>query len=327
MRAVVFDRLGSVADGRLMDVAQLAPGPGAVLVEVRAVPVNYVDILTITGRYQFTPSLPFTPGKGPAGVVVGVGPGVSRVAVGDSVLAMAEHGGYAESLCLDEQSVYRLAGDLSFVDAASMSLAFDTAWMALRERARLQPGESVLVLGASGAVGGATLQVASAMGASVVLAGTSSPERLTDAASATAVVDLSGTGLRDSIRQQVYEITGGRGVDVIVDTVGGDAFDGAVRSLNWRGRLVVVGFASGRISTLKANYVLLKNIEVSGLQISDYRKRMPELMDECYAELFGWFASGVIRAAPAQIFSFHDWATAVELVERRRASGRLVLVP
>jgi NADPH:quinone reductase len=327
MRAVVFDRIGDVSDGRLRETADPAPSEREVVVEVRAVAVNYVDLLTMTGRYQFRPALPFTPGKGPSGVVVGVGGGVSRVAVGDPVLAMAEYGGYAELACLDERSVYGLHPSLSFVNAASMSLAYDTAWMALRQRARMRPGESVLVLGATGAVGRAALQLSRAMGATAVFAASSSPDRLLDRGLATAVVDVSGNNLRETIREQVYAANGGRGVDVVIDTVGGDAFDGAVRALDWGGRLVVVGFASGRIPTLKMNYLLLKNIEISGLQISDYRKRDPALMDACYDELLTWFADGTITAASARTFALEDWAAALELLEQRKTRERLVLIP
>jgi NADPH2:quinone reductase len=323
MRAVIVEELGSPADARLGEAADPVAADGQVLVEINAAPVNYVDLVTLSGKYQFTPSLPYTPGKGPAGVVRAVGAGVDGVAVGDRVLAMAEYGGYAELVAVDHRQVYRIPDRMSFVDAASMSLAFDTAWVALRDRARVRSGETVLVLGAKGAVGGAAVQLAKAMGARV-LAGVSSPEGFDGA---DGVVDLSTPDLRDSISEQVFAANGGTGVDVVIDPLGGDPFDGAIRAVNWRGRVVVIGFAAGRIPTLKVNYLMLKNIEVSGLQISDYRKRTPELMEECYRELFGFYLDGKIAAPASTTLPLAQWRTALRMVEERTAPGRLVLLP
>lgn len=328
MRAVRVREFGVVETAGIENVSDPDPGPGEVLVEVHAAPVNYVDHLTFSGLYQFKPALPYTPGKGPAGVVRSVGAGVTAVAPGHRVLAMAEYGGYAELAVAPEAQVYRLPDRMSFVDAAAMALGFDTSWMALRDRARLEPGESVLVLGATGAVGGAAVQLAKAMGAGTVIAGVSSPDRFADvAAGADAVVDLSREPLRDTIRAQVDDATGGSGVDVVIDPLGGDAFDGSVRALAWRGRLVVIGFAAGRIPTLRVNYLLLKNIEVSGLQISDYRKRTPELMAECYREVFAFYDTGTVTAPHTHTVPLDAWATALDAVAQRTARARVVLLP
>jgi NADPH2:quinone reductase len=329
MRAVMVHGFGSAETARIEETADPRPGPGEVLVEIHATPVNYVDLVTLRGEYQFRPKLPYTPGKGPAGVVRELGAGVQDLRVGDRVLAMAEYGGYAELVAVDQSQVYRLPDTLSFTDAAAMSLAFDTAWMALRDRARLQTGESVLVLGASGAVGTAAVQLAKAMGAGSVLAAVSSPEKFValKAMGADEMVDLSRPDLRESIREQVFAVTGGSGVDVVIDPLGGDPFDGAVRAIAWRGRLVVIGFAAGRIPTLKLNYVMLKNIEVSGLQISDYRKRTPELLRDCYREMFEFCSEGRITAPPVNTFALSDFATAVQAVEARKNTSRIVLLP
>lgn len=329
MRAVIVEKLGSLDDSRLADQAPPEPGDREVLIEVRAVPVNYVDLLTMSGKYQFTPPLPYTPGKGPVGVVRALGRDVRGFGVGDRVLAMAERGGYAEMAVAEERRVYRLPDSMSFVEAAAMSLSFDTAWMALRERARLLPGESVLVLGATGAVGNAAVQLAKAMGAGAVLAGVSSADRFQSAkaAGADAMVDLSRPVLVDSIREQVFEATGGEGADIVIDPLGAEAFDGAIRAVRWRGRLVVVGFAAGRIPTLTVNYVLLKNIEVSGLQISDYRQRWPELMADCYRDIFRYREEESVRAPAHTAMPLEEWKSALRAVENRTAVGRLVLVP
>jgi len=330
MRAVRVAELGAIEYGRIDRVTEPTPKPDEVLVDIHAAPVNYVDLLTLEGRYQFHPELPYTPGKGPAGVVRQVGSNVDGIRAGDRVLAMAEYGGFAEAVTVDGRQVHHLPATVGYAEAATLSVAFDTAWMALRDRARLAAGESALVLGATGAVGGAVIQLARAMGASTVLAGLVSPERLDSSpfgAMVDGTVDLGRPRLRDSIREEVFEITNGRGVDVIVDAVGGDAFDGGVRALAWRGRFVVVGFASGRIATLGSNYVLLKNIEVCGLQISDYRKRMPELVARAFREVFEFVASGAVRIPAYQTLPLEDWASALHTIKAREADRRLVLVP
>jgi NADPH2:quinone reductase len=328
MRAVQVHEFGDLGAIALATIDDPRPGPGQVLIKTEAVPVNYVDLVTMEGRYQFKPNLPYVPGKGPAGTVLAIGGDVEHIRVGDRVLAMAEYGGYAERTVADAAQVYRLPESLSFTDAAAMSLAFDTAWMALRERARLAPGETVLVLGASGAVGGAAVQLAKAMGAERVLAGVSGPDRFAAVTKlgADGCVDLSRPNLRDDVREQVRALTGS-GVDVVIDALGGDPFDGAVRAVNWRGRVVIVGFATGRIPTLKMNYPMLKNIEVSGLQISDYRKRTPDLMAQCYEEIFALYGEGRVLAPPSRTFAFSDWREAVETLKSRATSDRIILQP
>ncbi len=329
MRAAVVRAFGAIADVALGDVATPVPGEGEVLVTVQAAPVNFVDLLVIGGTYQFLPPLPFVPGKGPAGVVASCGPGVGGLQPGDAVLAMAEQGGYAEQVCVKASQVYRRPAGMSAIQAASMSLAYDTAWFALRERARLAPGEIVLVLGASGAVGIAAIQLARAMGARV-LAGVSRPERAADvlAAGAEAVIDLSVPYLRDGLREQVRAATGGALADIVIDPIGGDAFDAALRALAWCGRLVVVGFAAGRIPSVKANYLLVKNIEVSGLQISDYRKRRPHRVAECFAEIFGFYEQGLIAPPEAVTLPLAQAAEGLAMVRDRASGGRrVVLLP
>lgn len=329
MRAVKVDQLGSIDNGGLAEVADPVPGPGEVVVDVHAAPVNYVDVVTITGQYQFTPKLPYTPGKGPAGVVRAVGSAVTGLAAGDRVLAMAEYGGFAEQAVADHRLVYRIPDAMPFVDAASMSLAFDTAWMALRERARMAAGETVLVLGATGAVGAAAVQLAKAFKAGRVIAGVSSADRSGEARGAGAdhVIDVSRDDLRDELRAEVHAVTDGAGVDIVIDPVGGDVFDAAIRALAWRGRLVVIGFAAGRIPTVRANYLLLKNIELSGMQISDYRRRTPELLRDCYRELFDLYQQDAVHPQATVTYPMTDWQAALRAVQARETRARVVLLP
>jgi NADPH:quinone reductase len=326
MRAIVVDEFGPPERMRIAEVPVPRPGSGEVLIEVHVAPVNYVDLLIVGGTYQFLPACPFIPGKGPAGVVTAVGPGVTAPRIGERVLAMAEEGGYAELVALRADQCHRLPPRMSFVEAASLSLVYDTAWFALRERARLVPGETVLVLGASGGVGHAAVQLARAVGARV-LAGISRPEKAAAvrAAGAEAVIDLSGKSLRETLREEVWAATDGRGADVILDPLGGEVFAAALRALAWCGRLVVIGFAAGQIPTVKANYLLLKNIEVSGLQVSDYRKRRPARMAACFAEIFEFYEQGRIKPVAGEVFSLDRAGEALAAVRERRLAGRAVL--
>ena len=328
MKAVVVHAFGAVGSASVEEVETPTPGAHEILLGVELVPANFVDTLVMTGKYQFLPDLPFIPGKGPTGTVLTAGPGVTRFRVGDRVLAMAEQGGYGEAVCVHEDQCYGLPAELTFEHAASISLAYDTAWFALTDRARMVAGETVLVLGATGAVGRAAIQLAKAKGATVVAAVSTEAKRALAAdAGADHIVDLSRPDLHDGLRDQVRELTGGKGADIIIDPLGGDIFDAAIRALAWRGRLVVVGFAAGRIPTVKANYLLLKNIEVSGIQVSDYRKRMPEMMRTCFEDIFDLFRQGRIKAGPLKVYPLEDYATALDDLVARRISGRAVLRP
>ena len=326
MRAVIVSEFGDIETTRLGHIVSPSPGYGEILVDVRVTAVNYVDLLVIAGKYQFRQECPFVPGKGPAGVVAALGRGVDQFKVGDRVLAMAEQGGYAEQVAVPATQCYRLPDSLSYAEAAAMALVYDTAWVALRERARIREGEVALILGASGGVGYAALQLAQTMGART-LAGIARPEKagFVLAAGAEAVIDLSVPNLHEELRRQVYAANQGRGADVILDPLGGDIFDAAIRALAWRGRMVVIGFAAGRIPTLKTNYLLLKNIELSGLQVSDYRKQTPDIMQECLTEIFSLYEAGRIRPAPITRFPLEDYRSALAQVRDRTAHGRLVL--
>tara|TARA_Y100001934_G_scaffold283839_1_gene407785 strand:- start:13209 stop:14204 length:996 start_codon:yes stop_codon:yes gene_type:complete len=328
MRAAVLKAFGDLSNAVVEEIPDPVPGPDEVLLRVEAVAANFVDLLVIDGKYQFLPDLPFVPGKGPAGVVIGLGTNVSSVSEGDRVLAMAEQGGYGQLVTAPAQNVFKLPDSLSFVNAASMSLVYDTAWFALFERGRLKPGETALILGASGGVGYASVQLAKAKGATV-LAGLTTPAKadLFDDGNIDGIIDLSVSNLRENIRDQVYAANGGKGVDVIMDPLGDEIFSAALRALAWRGRLVVVGFAAGNIPTLKANYLLLKNIEVSGLQVSDYRKQRPDMMTRCFADIFRLYEDGKIKAAPVETFPLSRFSNGLEAIRNRQIKGRAIILP
>jgi NADPH2:quinone reductase len=326
MRAVVVPEFGGPEVLRLEERPTPEPGPGQILLEVGAIGVNYPDLLVVGGKYQKLPPLPFSPGKDAAGVVRALGDGVSDPAVGDRVVAQLEFGAYAEELVVDAEDAHRIPGGMSFVDAAAMGLVYQTAHFALIDRGRFQPGEVVLVTGAGGGVGLATIQLVKAMGGTA-LAGTSSPDKadVIRRAGADAIVDLKAPDLRESLRAQVQDASGGRGADVVIDTLGGDVFDAAIRALAWRGRIVVVGFAAGRIPEIRANYLLVKNISASGLQWSDYRDRDPGRVRSVQDELFTLYDSKKIRPEVMATYPLERAAEALGAVASGRVTGRVVL--
>jgi NADPH2:quinone reductase len=326
MRAVVVREFGDVGKASLGDMPKPQPKAGEVLIETHAVSVNFVDLVMMSGAYQFKPQLPFIPGKLPVGIVAAVGEGVTRFKVGDRALMMAEGSGFAEFCALTESQCVKLPASLPFNEAASMALVYDTAYFALKDRGRIAPGETVLVLGATGGVGLAAIQLAKAMGGRVFAAVASKDkEDIVRAAGADAIVDLSVPDLHEGLREQVFALTGKKGVDIIVDMLGGDIFDAAVRALAWCGRLVVIGFASGRIPSLKMNYVLVKNIEISGMQISDYRKRRPDDMQAAFAEIYRLHGEGKLKPLPTKTYPLERFAEALSDIKDRKVRGRIVL--
>ena len=328
MRAVVVDEFGPLENARLGEAPMPVPGPGDVLVEVHATAVNYVDLLLVGGKHQSRPALPYIPGKGPAGIVRQVGAQVTSLKPGDRVLAMCEPGGgFAEALAVPATQCHRMPDSLPFADAASMALVYDTAWFSIRERGRYAPGETILVLGATGGVGLAAIQLGKALGARV-LAGVATPGKadLVREAGADAIIDLAREDIHDSMREQVHRETGGLGADIVIDPLGDRFFEAALRALAWCGRLVVIGFAAGRIPTLKANYLLVRNIEISGLQIGDYRKRAPARTAACFEELFALYEAGRIRPPPTTEMPLARFREALGAIADRSARGRIVLV-
>jgi NADPH2:quinone reductase len=317
VRAVLVRKPGPPADHRVEEVPDPVPAPGQVLIEARAIGVNYPDLLVVEGKYQFIPPAPYIPGKEVAGLV-----GNRRV------LAEVEYGAYAEKVVAREVDCHPIPDAIPFEHAAALGLAYQTAYFALLERAQYRTGESVLVTGASGGVGLAAVQIARALGATV-LAGVTSREKgeLCRRHGADHVIDLAAPDLRDGIRAQVYAAVGKRGVDIVIDNVGGDTFDGALRALAWRGRLVVVGFAGGRIPDVKAGYLLVKNISVIGLQWSDYRDRDPQSVAAAQRRIFDLYLENKLRPEITATYPLTRFADALTRFRDRTLQGRLTLVP
>jgi len=327
MKAVVVRAFAPFDQIAVGDLPDPAPGRGEVVIDVKAAEVNYPDILVIAGQYQIKPPLPFAPGKAAAGVVSAVGEGVTALAVGDRVSAQVEYGAYAQKLVAPAINVYPMPDGIDFAQGAALGLVYQTAHFALIESARMQPGERVLVLGASGGIGVASVQLAKALGAGTVIAGVLGAENgaVARQCGADAVIDLGAIDLRDGLREAVREASGGHGADVVIDPVGGAVNAAALRAMAWRGRMVIIGFAAGEIPTIKANYLLVKNIEVSGLQWSDYRDRTPEWVRRVQSEIFDLAVAGKLAPVISRRFSLDGFKEALALLRDGKAQGKLIL--
>jgi len=321
---VVHDLLPDYAGCRIDEVAEPEPGLGQVKVRVRAVSVNFPDLLMTRGEYQMKPPLPFTPGLDIAGEVAALGEGVSGFAVGDPVVGGARLGGFAQYAVLSAESLAPKPERLSFAEAAAYPAAYLTAYVALVRRANVQPGEWVLVHGAAGGVGLAAVDLAKTLGARVIAASASDVklEMIQREYAPDAVVNVSG-----GFRERVKEITGGRGADVIYDPVGGDVFDESVRCIAFDGRLLVIGFTSGRIPSVSVNMPLIKGFSVMGVRAGEYGRQFPERGRENTAAVAALAAQGRIKPRVHAELPLERWREAFDLLAHRQVIGKAVLRP
>ena len=325
MRAIIARELGPPENLVIEDLEPLYAGPGQVVVDNRAAAVNFPDLLVMEGKYQVRPPLPFSPGKEGAGVVREIGEGVTRFKPGDRVMVQVEYGSYAQEVLTEEANCYPVPEGVSFEEAAAIGIAYQTAWFGLVARAHVKEGDRVLVTGASGSVGLAAMQLAKVWGCEVIAGLTTiSKADLARENGADHVIDLSGDDVRDSIRDQVKAATGG-GVDIVMEMLGGDVFDGAVRALNFGGSLVVVGFAGGTIPSFKVNYALLKNIAVTGVNWAEYRDRDPDWVQRVQAELFEMVADGRIRIPVQAVYPMDRIVEACNVLRNREIRGKVVI--
>lgn len=323
MKAVLCKTLGPARNLVLEEVASPLPKKNEVLLDVQAAGVNFPDTLIIEGKYQFQPPLPFSPGGEAAGVVAAIGEKAGAFKVGDRVMALTGWGAFAEQVAVPFYNVLPIPASMDFTTAAAFGMTYGTSMHALRQRGQLQAGETLLVLGASGGVGLAAVEIGKAMGARVIAAA-SSAEKLAvaKAAGADELIDYNQANLREEIKR----LTGGQGVDVIYDPVGGELFEQAVRGLAWNGRLLVVGFASGSIPQLAANLVLLKGAAVLGVFWGAFAQRQPEDNAANFRQLFAWHAEGKLKPLVSQTYPLADAGAAIEKLGQRRAVGKLVVL-
>lgn len=326
MRALVIHEFGPLDSHRVEEVPSPEIGDRDVLIEVRAIGLNFPDTLMLQGKYQTRPERPFVPGRDAAGVVIGTGTKVTRVKVGERVIAQVATGAFAEQLAAPENRCFVMPDTMDFEAGAGMVTIYNTAYVAVVIRGKVMSGETVLVTGASGGVGLAAVQIARAKGARV-LAGVTSKEKgeVALASGAEHLIDLAAPDLRESLRQQVFSVTDGRGVDAVFDPVGGDVFDAALRAVAYAGRLVIIGFASGRIPEVKGHYVLLKNIAVIGAPLDIHFKMEPDVMDAAVADLFRMYEVGQIKPEIMATFKLDQIHEAMDLIVNRKVRGKIVI--
>ena len=324
MRALVCRQYGPPETLVVEEWDDPVAGAGQLVVRVEAAGINFPDVLAIAGKYQVRTPPPFVPGNEAAGVVASTGDGVTRFAVGDEVVCYTAGGAFAELCVADETAAMPLPDGLSFEQGAGFTVTYGTSYHALVQRAELQAGETVLVLGAAGGVGSAAVEIAKAMGAKVIAAA-SSAEKLAFASAAGAddVVDYSTQPLKETVR----ELTGGRGVDVVYDPVGGELADQAFRATAWQGRYLVVGFASGDIPRFQANIALLKEASVVGVWWGTWAARNPELQVHNMQRLAAMIGEGALAPRVTESCALDDFRQAFDAITGRRARGKVVLRP
>ncbi len=323
MRVILCRELGAPEALTVEERPDPAPGFGEVLVRQEAWGVNYVDALMVAGGYQLKPDLPFVPGLEAAGRIVATGFDGGAFQPGDRVVVSHRPGGFAELAAVSYGRVRRAPPELDMAEAAVFRSAYHTALHALLQRGRLAPGETVLVLGAAGGVGMAAVHCARRLGARVIAAagGEAKLAALREQGADVAI------DYRNGFRGAVLAATGGRGVDVVYDPVGGDAFDEAMRATAWGGRILTVGFTSGRRPVAKVNHILIKGIEVIGVRAGEAGRRNPRLPEETWRYLTRWVAEDGLRPHISHRVPFSRAAEALQLVLDRKVIGKAVLVP
>ncbi|MGQ0654412.1 MAG: NADPH:quinone oxidoreductase family protein [Betaproteobacteria bacterium] len=322
MKAVLCKQFGPPESLVVEELPSPQAGPGEVVVSVRAASVNFPDVLIIQNKYQFKPPLPFSPGSEFAGVVKEIGAGVQGCKPGDRVIAFTTYGAFAEEVKVEAARLVPIPEGMDFNGAAAFLLTYGTSDHALRDRAALKPGETLLVLGAAGGVGVAAIEIGKALGARVI-ACASSAEKLEVCKQhgADALINYSGEDLRERIK----ELTGGKGVDVVYDAVGGPYSEPALRSTGWRGRFLVVGFAAGEIPKIPLNLTLLKGLSIVGVFWGDYTRREPKEFASSLRQLGAWFREGKLKPHVSQTFPLVQAVDALKLMAARKVKGKVVL--
>lgn len=322
VRAVLCKEFGPPGSLVMEDVAEPELDRGQVRIAIRACGVNFPDLLMIAGKYQQQPPMPFSPGAELAGDVIEIASDVADIKQGQRVIAVTGFGGMAEQICVHAQKVVPLPDAIDYVPAAAFLLAYGTAYHALRQRAQLQAGETLAVLGAAGGVGLAAVEIGKLIGATVIAAASTTDKlKLTAEYGADHLINYTDTSLKDGI----HEITAGAGADVIYDPVGGELFEQSLRAVAWRGRVLVIGFASGQISKIPANLPLLKGSSIVGVFWGRFTEEEPETNAENTAELFRLLQDGKLKPHVSETYPLEKSALALEALAARRAKGKIVI--
>lgn len=317
MQAWTIETLGQPA--RLAMLPDPTPASGQAVVRVAACGLNFADLLMAKGQYQERPDLPFTPGMEFAGVVESLGPDTNGPAIGTRVLTFAGAGGLAERACLPADSLLPIPDSMSLTEAAAFPIAYGTSHLALDHKARLQPGETLLVFGAAGGVGLTAVEIGKRMGARVIACARGADKlQIAAAAGADHLIDSDALDLKDQLKAL-------GGVDVVYDPVGGPAFDAALRACRPEGRLLTIGFASGTVPQIPANLLLVKNLTVIGLYWGGYLKFRPQVLRDSLATLFGWYEAGGLRPHISHVLPFQDFPKGLALLQSRASTGKVVI--
>ncbi|CAK0775119.1 NADPH:quinone reductase [Azospirillaceae bacterium] len=322
MRALLCRAWGEIESLVFEDRPSPKPGAGQVRLRVHAAGVNFADTLMIAGKYQDKPPFPFSPGLEAAGEIVEIGSDAPGLAVGDRVMAILDHGGFAEEVLARCEDVFPIPSRLDSASAAGFPIVYGASHIALWKQANMQRGETLLVLGAAGGVGLTAVEIGKLMGARVIAAA-GDAEKLAVAQSrgADVLIDYK----KESIIDRVKEATNGLGADVVYDPVGGDAFDQSLRCLNWGARLLIVGFASGKTPQIPANRLFIKNASAMGVYWGSYRGRQPETFAESFRRLFEWVENGQLNPLISHQVPFDQAPEALRLLRDRKASGKVVV--
>ncbi|HEY1388402.1 MAG TPA: NADPH:quinone oxidoreductase family protein [Ktedonobacterales bacterium] len=323
MRAVICKAYGPPENLVVEEIEPLTPGPGQVVISVKACGVNFPDTLIIQGLYQFKPPLPFSPGAEVAGVVKAVGAGVEHISPGDRVISIAAYGGFAEEVIAEAAAVIPMPDELDFDVAASFAMTYGTGLHALNDRARLQPGETLLVLGAAGGIGLAAVELGKALGARVIAAA-SSDEKLAICRQYSA--DATINYVSEDLKERIKALTNGQGVDVVVDPVGGAYSEQALRGMAWNGRFLVIGFTTGDIPRIPLNLPLLKGCSIVGVFWGSFTARDPRHNQANLRQLLGWLREGKLKPHISARYPLEQAADALNDITQRRVTGKVVLI-
>jgi len=322
MKAVWCEAFAAIDQLKIADIPAPELKPGHVLIDVYAAGMNFPDGLIVQGKYQTKPPLPFAPGSEAAGMVAAIGEGVTGFKKGDRVVAFSGLGGFAEQAVIPATQVYHAPEGVSFEALAGLLINFGTSYHALKDKAAIQPGETLLVLGAAGGVGLSAVELGARMGAKVIAAASSAEKlQLAKSRGATELIDYTKENLRDRIK----EITGGKGVDVVYDPVGGESTLATIKSLAWGGRHLVIGFAAGDIPNIPANLLLLKSASSMGVLWGMSLRADPVHHGKNIAQLLQWLAEGQITPEIDRVFPLEEVIPALEHVMERRARGKVIL--
>tara|TARA_A100001388_G_scaffold140462_1_gene104122 strand:- start:69 stop:1037 length:969 start_codon:yes stop_codon:yes gene_type:complete len=322
MKAIVCNNFGPIRDIQYKEVDEPNLGEDNLLIKVNSVGVNFPDGLLVQGKYQLKPETPFIPGMEVAGEVIGLGSKETDFAVGDRIAALSQLNGYAEKAVVKTSSTFKIPKNMSYDDACALLCAYGTSHYALKQRGKLKKGETLVVLGASGSTGIAAIQIGKIIGAKVIAVASNSEKQK--------IARENGADLSigyDNLKEKLKEISGGKGIDVIFDPVGGDTFDTIARTMARKGRLLVIGFASGSIPKLAVNLALVKEFSVVGVFWGAFTRAEPDEYKLNMTELFDWYQKGLLKPLIEESYPLSQAASVLEKILARGAKGKIILTP